>query len=101
MEKGRQNDISPIWVCVCVCVCMCMCVSGRNDTACINYVVQTSNKTKKFFVKTDEFWVPSKSEHVLFDQLHQKKFREIMKDQLKYVSVIWCIARYVIGGKIL
>ena len=48
--------------------------------------VQTSYKAKKFFVKAEEYWVPPKDEMVLFDQLNQKKFREIMKDQLEYVK---------------
>ena len=45
-------------------------------------VLQASCKAKKFFVKMEEFWVPSKDEKMLYQQLNQKKFREIMKEQL-------------------
>ena len=36
-------------------------------------------------MRSEKFWIPSKQEKVLFDQLNQKKFREIIKDDLTYV----------------
>ena len=51
-------------------------------TLLIPVAFQSSYKTNKFFVKAEEFWVPSKDDEILYDQLSQKKFREIVKDQL-------------------
>lgn len=48
----------------------------------VTVILQASYKTNKFFVKAEEFWVPSKDDEILHDQLSQKKFREIVKDQL-------------------
>ena len=36
-------------------------------------------------MKSDKFWIPSQNKATLLDQLSQKKFREIFKDQIEYV----------------
>ena len=44
---------------------------------------KNSGKKKKFFREEEQFWKPSEEENKIYDQLSEKKYREILRGQIK------------------